>query len=149
VPDAALAIAAGLAAFTIAHVARTIALLRSDDPVPALEDSKVWSAPPPPPPSLNEAMTVVLERGTRLRRCMECRSGATICSMVGFQWSGNEAWAHVDEECMECGHTGQYVVPPMLWTCMEAMRTWESVRTAQAVFRSETSDALDHRVDEA
>lgn len=147
-PDATVAALVIATLLTLVHVAIVCVDLRRDD-VPAIEDSKAWTAPPPPPPSLDEAMTVVLERGTVLRRCLACKSQATVCEFAGFQWSGVEAWAHVNEECLDCGNRGQYVVPPQLWTCMEAMRTWESVRSAQALFKSETSAALDHGVDEA
>lgn len=139
--DVAAIIAIMLTAITLSHVARTIVLL--DERAPEVEDSAVWSAAPPPPPSVDEALAVVLAHGDRVRRCLKCQSLATDIQWLGFTWSGSSVWAAVQEDCIECGNTASYNVPRILWACVEASSTWESMRSAAALFESESSDRLD------
>jgi hypothetical protein len=121
-----------------------IAALRSGVGIP-VEQHPVWSMPvhDRPLPTLEESLGVVVARGKMVRLCRKCKSPATDIDWQGFQWSGTESWAHVTEECGNCGNTEDYRVPPALWTSMEAARTWEAISTANALFVSTESDDLE------
>jgi hypothetical protein len=118
---------------------------------PPLEQSSVWTAPVSDPDihyTLEEALSIVLVAGNKLRTCEKCSSAATDIWLIGYELRKGSAHAHVREVCHDCGAKSQWYAPAVYWTCMEAMEAWEGLRTAASLFRSEQQNDLDIPLDQ-
>lgn len=107
-------------------------------PIPDVADSPAWSANQSPTfvrhedPTFEEALGIVLAVGGRLRLCTPCGSPATEIVGEEWEWHNESVWMRCIESCQDCGHRATYHVSADFWTAIEAMRTWESARTARA-----------------
>lgn len=146
-----------------ARVREAIAACRRGDVAlevlhPEVADSPVWGAAPNQQPLSDserqalidpgDALVVVLAAGERYRRCPRCRSIATQVEAVHYESVGDDTNVVVRLDCGDCSNQAQLRVQAAAWGCMEAMRAWEGIRTAQALFTSQRQgqadlDALD------
>lgn len=114
-----------------------------------------WLIEPPQQPeqdaqviTLEEAIAVVVTVGEKVRECPKCQSKATDIGLLAYEKREGYTHAYVSETCHDCGNEVRYYLHATHWFCCEAMRCWEGVKTATALFRSEQQaqadlDALD------
>lgn len=109
---------------------------RRDDPAgpppspPALEDSSVWNMPKLPDPTVDEALPVILAKGTRAMACARCASTLTEHTMLDYTKIRGTTYGRIHEACNNCHFETVYFIDPMLWACIAAQRAWDEIAQA-------------------